>query len=214
MSSPISFGGKCLTVLIGAALSWMTIANPNVDQAVGHMLGMRRDDLNGVADSSTYSSSTSNSLTQTAQTKALPDFGSLVGSTTTADSTNAPNNHFASSPIAMPRFVPTQPKRTATQPEPSAAALASPEARIQEITNQLKSLGASYVLLERLPQASDNLYRARCDLAGSGSAVKCCFEAVRSTPNEAMEDVLHEVVSRRTDSTSSQVNAGLASPPT
>ena len=40
-SSPISFAGKCLTILIGAGLSWATLTNPEFDRAVGLLFGTK-----------------------------------------------------------------------------------------------------------------------------------------------------------------------------
>lgn len=67
------------------------------------------------------------------------------------------------------------------------------EPRIQEISRRLKQLGASYLLLEKLPQEHGAQYRVRCDLAKQHSPLKCCFEATRATALAAMEDVLRAV---------------------
>ena len=222
MSSPISFSGKCLTVLIGAGLSWMTITNPEVDQAVGRVLGMQRDTLDGTTefDSVSTNSHTSSSLTNTSQAQDLPDVGSLVTEITASPSSSSPSltssSQYAASQIETPPHSATR-AATRTVAIPVTSPTTNPATRIQEIANQLKSLGASYVLLERLPQAASDQYRARCDLAGDANSVKCCFEAVRSTPSDAMEDVLREVVSRRNGSANpsanSQVSGRLNSPP-
>ena len=192
MSSPISFSGKCLTVLIGAGLSWMTITNPEVDQAVGRVLGMQRDTLDGTTefDFVSTNSHTSSSLTNTSQAQDLPDVGSLVTEITASPSSSSPSltssSQYAASQIETPPHSATRAatrEATRTVAIPVTSPTTNPATRIQEIANQLKSLGASYVLLERLPQAASDQYRARCDLAGDANSVKCCFCLLYTSPS-------------------------------
>jgi hypothetical protein len=66
--------------------------------------------------------------------------------------------------------------------------------RLQQLGHRLRSLGATYLLLERWRQPADDLcYRVRCDLSSAQAAVHCSFEATRHTPVAAMEEVLEAV---------------------
>jgi hypothetical protein len=42
MKPSSSFLGKCVTVLIGAGLSWATLTNPDIDRAVQRLIGNQR----------------------------------------------------------------------------------------------------------------------------------------------------------------------------
>ena len=63
--------------------------------------------------------------------------------------------------------------------------------RIQQISDELKHIGASHLMLDRLPQADTTQYRVRCDMAGENGRIKCCFEATRPSALAAMEEVLY-----------------------
>ena len=163
MSSSISFGGKCATVLIGAGLSWFTVTHPDIDQAIGKLFG---------SDAPTLSTTDVPSLTLegTADLDApLVDVTSVLNGIDSNEVAIALEHAPASEPVAKVQDV-------------------------QEMATRLRSLGASYLLLERLPQQAGDQFRARCDLEASGDSVRCCFEAVRSTPEQAMAEVLQAVV--------------------
>lgn len=162
MSSSISFGGKCATVLVGAGLSWLTVSNPEIDRSIGKLFG---------TTDATLASADANMPSITIGGEADLDAPLFdVVAETDSVTPNAPGQG--------------APAETATPKRQN----------VQEMASQLRSLGASYLLLERLPQQTGDQFRARCDLAASSNSVKCCFEAVRDTPEQAMAEVLQAVV--------------------
>ena len=162
MSSSISFGGKCVTVLIGIGLSWLTVSNPDIDQAVGQLFGKTQPML----ESATISME--EKLDLETPFIDIPDNSKLTDS---------------SSSLAEE-----------TEAAASSTLLEVKNPSVNEIASELRSRGASYLLLEKLPQQTGEQFRARCDLASPGDSVKCCFEAVRNTPEQAMLEVLQAVV--------------------
>ena len=76
---------------------------------------------------------------------------------------------------------------------PNTVSSDDPQRRLGEISAQLRQLGASYLLLEKLPHPDRPRYRARCDLAGEHTTLKCCFEATRGSAVAALEEVLKAV---------------------
>lgn len=219
MKSPINFLGKCLTVLVGAALSWATVTNPDVDRIAANLCGC--DDTANVAEVGPIAESTSIAADPVAL---AVEFATEQRATETQETrfANSPVSRFANSPIATTNLQAGSPPDTTpsklAQTKVDNAALRSsallsgnrvappksPDVRIQEISTQLKQLGASYLLLEKLPQSEGVQYRVRCDLARDSQTVKCCFESTRETPLDAMEDILQAV---RTRSTPSSENA-------
>lgn len=84
------------------------------------------------------------------------------------------------------------------------------DALIQAMSAELKQLGASYLVLERLRHQDGVQYRVRCDLASHDAPVLCCFEATRQRAVEAMEEVL-KVARSAAENRRSQQNSGVNS---
>lgn len=83
--------------------------------------------------------------------------------------------------------------------------------QITRLSNRLRNLGASYLLLERLSDPGGACYRVRCDLAADHAPVKCCFEAVGATAVEALGEVLRAVT--RLDNSSTKIVEAVGSYP-
>jgi len=173
MNSPHTFFGKVTTLLIGSALCWLTVMNPEFRTAVDALLGERQR----------------NSFTEDAMSVPLQpiDQGEtdVNQPNVTTGSRNAPSNK-------------------AVLQEPSLNPKQHTEAEVRKISTQLRQLGASYLLLEKLPHPNGDQYRVRCDLADEASGVKCCFEATRESAVAAMNEVLQAILnvdSRHSDVT-------------
>jgi hypothetical protein len=165
MNSPSSFLGKCLTVLIGAALSWATLTNPEFELVAARFLGAGNPNVDLEM--------------------------SLGRDLANIEPVSDPSDTVLSIPTKQAGIVATS--NSAEQNTVSSLQVPSEEstqARIHEISTELKQLGASYLVLERLQQVNGVQYRVRCDLANQKATVKCCFEATRDTALDAMEDVL------------------------
>jgi len=174
MKSLSSFIGKCLTVLIGIALSWATVTRPEVDSLAAQLCGGARRD----AAQDTHQG------IEAVPSQIAPSHHCDVWQQDSATKSNASSNS------TQQRFTnegQIDPIQGAVAESPSDATGGS---RILEISQRLKQLGASYLLLERLPQENGAKYRVRCDLADQQKSVKCCFEATSGTAQAAMEEVL------------------------
>ena len=194
MDSSSTFFGKCITVLIGVGLSWLTITNPDVDSLVAKLF---QSEPTPSIDA-LYQRDSQDIPTSLPRVD-LPSSGPIDASSPSFANRNrlfpAAQAHFSASAQrdAQPRSV----------DESQAVAMrtnATESTQIKAISVELEQLGASYLLLEKLPQEHGMQYRVRCDLADVNTDVKCCFEVIRSTPLVAMQEVLR--VARQ--------NAGLA----
>lgn len=178
MNSPLSFFGKCFTVLVGGALSWATVTVPEFESTVAKFLPGTDSAIvkNAVETTVAFDDSIGQFLdAQTPQVEAIQD--------TPRGQLHTSNGPQTATTLIEPENVPVAaaPKTVSVAPN-----------RIEEISQQLRQMGASYLLLEKLQQADRVQYRVRCDLANeTRSAVKCCFEATREDALSAMEDVLH-----------------------
>ena len=221
MNSPISFGGKCVTVLVGAALSWATITVPEFDQAVGKLFRMDTASSSLSTSSSLSLALASSDISLTDVSLDQPDLpqplrfrrdegsnpevqlepgrlepgevdeiGPALGQGNVSAPMSVPKESLA---LQVPATVESRASTTAAETDLLELPSGSSEQRIEHLASRLKQLGASYVLLERLPQRAGEKFRARCDLAGPQNPVKCCFEAVRDSPDEALEEVLQAV---------------------
>lgn len=180
MNSPLSFFGKCFTVLVGGALSWATVTVPEFESTVAKFVpGIESMVITGEVEAET-SVAFDEPIERFLDTK-TPQAAPIQ---------NEPRERLVSS--AQP-----QPSTSLIAPAPSAATatkqmVSTSTDRIDEISYQLRQMGASYLLLEKLQQSDRVQYRVRCDLANeTKSAVKCCFEVTREDALSAMEEVLH-----------------------
>lgn len=119
---------------------------------------------------------------------------SILGSNRVPPS-SAPTTSNAYDLPTVEAFVKQQSQHTDVGPHSPALARQpeTPEQRMTSLSTQLRQLGASYLLVEKLTGEADERYRVRCDLASEHSPVKCCFEATQATPVSAMEEVLDAV---------------------
>lgn len=202
MNSPINFFRKCLTVFVGAALSWATVTNPEVDRIASHLCGSHGDsnDVRSLAAMpnelvSAIDVEVANDQRMiepevqprfSIQSKSLPKLP-------TDSRPNATPSQLVEQTVDNPALRSNGFLSTAEVAPKSPSKSLTPDERIEEISSRLKQLGASYLLLEKLPQSQGSQYRVRCDLARTGQPVKCCFEATRETPVDAMEDILEAV---------------------
>lgn len=177
MNSPSTFFGKCVILLIGGGLSFATVSSPEVAEIAGVIFGPR---------------STPQPLGEVpshAKAGFPADLSMSVGGPQQAAfaSRHHDRNH----------------DRQPAEVSGTTAVMASPAAnvngtdRLSAISTRLRQLGASYLLLEKLPQPDGESYRVRCDVAQGGQMVKCYFEATRPTALEAMEEILQAVLRSR-----------------
>lgn len=207
--SATSFLGKCLTVLIGVGLSWLTLTNPDVKQIAEHYAGkstgfasenLARLNLDGLdigGDQEKEQGIAIETEVSAAQTLdevcidgkcELPDPKGLAG-------VGLANSGFVVEPDSA-RLLASggkEPQKTTPAEDGFANFSQSEEDKIAAISQQLKQMGATYLRLEKLSNPTQVTYRVRCDLANEASPLKCCFEATRNTALAAMQDVLGAV---------------------
>ena len=79
--------------------------------------------------------------------------------------------------------------------ESTDQSLGSPNVRteaeeMEEISDMLKELGATYLRVEKLARSGETWFRVRCDIDRGPNQVKCCLESTRDSAVAAMKDVL------------------------
>lgn len=175
MQPTSSFISKCVTVLIGMGLSWATLMNPQAEQLARGILGQPSTSVKVLDD---RPSETTGDLTLAAQQDSPQiSFDQSFAPELTSEE---PSMAVQKKPIDQAQL------RRSSESKPRV----SSDAQIEELSAELKALGATYLRLERLTRPTGELYRVRCDLAGEQAQVKCCLEATRESAVLAMEDVL------------------------
>ena len=61
---------------------------------------------------------------------------------------------------------------------------------MEEISDMLRELGATYLRVEKLAKSGETWFRVRCDIDRGPNQVKCCLESTRDSVVAAMKDVL------------------------
>lgn len=186
MNSSTSFFGKCVTVLIGMALSWATMTNPQIEQLARQFLGQN---------------SSPNAAMLGEERFIEPSFGPVDVPTTFPSVDESPagakpnpsRQNFAVQPIQPNSVSRNSVSRIRAEEAVVVNSNLSDEDRITLASQTLRELGATYLRLEKLTKSGDERYRVRCDLAGDTERVKCCYEATRESAVAAMEDVLRAV---------------------
>ncbi len=118
---------------------------------------------------------------------AKPPISSQAGPEHVAGPTSSNASTLAAMPSHRPTEVHSQSLTTLDLPSDQ-------HSQIEEISRQLRQLGASYLLLELWQQPNGQNYRFRCDVAGATAPLKCCFDVTRPTAVAAMQEVLQAVV--------------------
>ena len=157
MNTLSTFLGRCAVISIGAALSWFTVTNPEVESLAAKMCG-------------TTSRQTISQQAASQNVAAGGGASSLVEES--VSNQQVPVEHET---VAKRLLISDQ-----------------AEQRLVQLSDQLKELGASYLLVEKQTLADGNHYRVRCDLEHP-SQVKCSLEATRTTPVGALEEILETV---------------------
>jgi hypothetical protein len=166
MYSPASFTGNCWTLLIGGALSWYTVTNANVSNIVAALFGRQ---------SHTEARSTGERSPDGGDSAELVLVPSMVAVSEESGNQDGPRGESFAPPMAV-------------SPTSRAAE------RIKQISTRLRQLGASYLLLERLPGIGPERYRARCDVSPDNLPLNYRFEATESAPELALEEILQAVL--------------------
>jgi len=163
MNSPSTFVGKCVTLLIGGVLSYLTVLHPDAEILANAIFGKSQPAVRAEPD--------------------LDASGLNLGPAAPKQQPVSNGSRFGQSAANV-----SAASKSAERIEPSSLD------QIDQISMRLRQLGASYLLLEKLPRPQGDQFRVRCDLANELQPVKCCFEATRGTALAAMQDVLRAVV--------------------
>lgn len=216
MTASSTFLSKCTTIFVGVGLSWATVTNPAVDSLASGLFGTRpgpvsiatADEDIEIPDIRVGGESQIDSPLVTdmpSTTSSLADVPSGAGMSAFQDGDphgdphGVPHENAASAsdaaglvPIEVGQTQNIQANEIQLQGVQLQGSLPSEERiHIQQISDELKQIGATYLLLDRLPQSDTPQYRVRCDLAGENGRIKCCFEAIRPSALAAMEEVLY-----------------------
>ena len=197
---PSTFTGKCLTILTGLGLSWLTVTNPDMDRLAASLLGKPTVQTEGFTPAAAGIPENESKSGIEVQFEPGVDIQpsvevQLTGPEPTpqeadvdahAAIAHSPSSFFPASPLPSDASLTTRPPASSGV----TPVLRSSDARIEEISSELKRLGASYLVLERLAGTGANHFRARCDLAREQATVRCSFEATRESALAAMEEVL------------------------
>ena len=185
MNSPTSFFGKCVTVLIGMALSWATMTNPQIEQLARQFLGQTQSTSSAMLDEEQF-----------IEPFVEPSFGPIDKPLSIPSTEDIPTHEVPLPSLQNFASQPIQTRSSASRPAPPQQAQGSTlsdEDRIHLASQTLREMGATYLRLERLTKPAGECYRVRCDLAGETEPVKCCYEATGDSAVAAMEDVLRAV---------------------
>ena len=197
--STSSFVGKCATVLMGMGLSWVTVTVPEVNSLAAKLCG-----LASAHNAVPVEEESSRHSTEGESAIRIPHTPSELGSPSMVPAIAYSTPEMADqldSRFQQPATTPDQPETTpdranTAQQSPAEVQDGTSEVRMREISAELRRLGASYLLVEKLTNGhrrSGEQFRVRCDLAGADATVKCAFEATCATPVAALEEVLRTV---------------------
>ncbi len=185
-----SFFGKCVTVLIGMALSYATMTNPQIEQLARHFFGQTSSSDTAMLGEEPFEEPALTPFVEPAFSPAeIPATLPNVEVTPTQAKPKPSLQNFAVPPAATPRNSVARLESV----QPAISPNLNDEQRIKLASQTLRELGATYLRLEKLTTGTDERFRVRCDLAGETERVKCCYEATRESAVDAMEDVLHAV---------------------
>lgn len=211
MNSPSTFVGKCVTLLIGGVLSYLTVLHPDAEILAGAIFGKPQPEARVEPDHDANRLNVGPAASKQEPATNGSRFGQAAANPSVASQQMARSAQTqlqaamgASAPVTLVATHPASIQNSTndrepndsklTQPKPSERSGPSSLNQIDQISTRLRQLGASYLLLEKLPKPHGDQFRVRCDLANELQPVKCCFEATRETALAAMQDVLRAVV--------------------
>lgn len=215
MNAASSFLGKCLTVLLALGLSWVTVTRPEIDTLASkicgvhnsHPLDAQQEPLTAISGDFPDGIPSIDVAMDTGETTvadspviqpsmltpvSVPELTGVIGAA--AANRTGPSVATDTAQIrspSEPSFYGSGVQQASwAEPVSGQDAVAASQPSIEQISAELRELGCSYLLLEKLTDPSGSQFRVRCDVAGEGSATKCCFEVTRNTAEAAMTEVL------------------------
>jgi len=212
MNPSSSFFGKCVTVLIGMALSWATMTNPQIERLARQFFGQGQASSSVVLSEEPFIEPSfdpvDNPVTPPSVQVSPPTAEERPARLSPAPSLK---NFAIQPPPSIQTSLVSRPAGSQTavgsQTTPTQSSLSS-EDRIHLASQTLRELGATYLRLEKLTNPHGEFYRVRCDLAGETERVKCCYEATRESAVAAIEDVLRAVRDGVVDATTKVASSG------